>query len=259
MAMMVRTLRLRNFLFLLIFCFRLAEKVTAGTCDLQCQNGGKCTTTAKGVHFCECLLPTALAPDFFRGPLCEQPATMCADTTTFYCANYATCVEVIQGEEYKCANCTAPLGGAHCDSTGKKCAGSGGKRCYNGGLCNFASCICPKAWRGNDNCTLKTPPGIDHLDTHFYASSALVPVRSSVLIGIVFFLGGFVGGLLVLVSLGVKKMNRIIDTPEEKESDPSAEIEMGLREGEKKKYGEGTDEETMRLGADIEEEEDEKA
>ncbi|CAI5994286.1 unnamed protein product [Closterium sp. NIES-64] len=109
-----------------------------------------------GDDFCDCPNPrSALEPEFFVGTECEVPAVMCADTDTFFCGNGAQCVEIVQGEQYSCEGCPLGYGGQHCESRGVQC-GDSGLLCFNGGSCGHSgtSCVCPRQWSGNANCTL---------------------------------------------------------------------------------------------------------
>ncbi|CAI5504499.1 unnamed protein product [Closterium sp. Naga37s-1] len=109
-----------------------------------------------GDDFCDCPNPrSGLEPEFFVGTECEVPAVMCADTDTFFCGNGAQCVEIVQGEQYSCEGCPLGYGGQHCESRGVQC-GDSGLLCFNGGSCGHSgtSCVCPRQWSGNANCTL---------------------------------------------------------------------------------------------------------
>eukprot|EP00270_Netrium_digitus_P022137 TRINITY_DN9801_c1_g1_i2.p1 TRINITY_DN9801_c1_g1~~TRINITY_DN9801_c1_g1_i2.p1 ORF type:complete len:248 (-),score=34.76 TRINITY_DN9801_c1_g1_i2:148-891(-) len=144
--------------FLLLLCLpeTLSSPKRTNYCALNfCENGADCEMSESGTPTCICPKPTPLSPNFFRGKKCEAPAVMCADTTTFYCSNGATCVEIVEGEDYECQGCPDKWGGPHCDVPAIEC---GRTLCYNDAECsvNGDECACPPDWTG-PNCSIPIP------------------------------------------------------------------------------------------------------
>eukprot|EP00850_Spirogloea_muscicola_P015542 SM000120S25691 [mRNA] locus=s120:137675:139748:- [translate_table: standard] len=150
-----------------------ARTPARSSCTAHCLNGGMCRES--GVHDkCDCPAPNATHPTFFLGEHCETPATMCADTNQFFCANGGTCNEIVQGEMYTCEKCDAGFGGEHCTLMGEPCGGGADGHpstfCFNNGTCDqeLEQCVCPEDWLGSDDCSTRTPapdpnapPGLD--------------------------------------------------------------------------------------------------
>eukprot|EP00271_Cylindrocystis_brebissonii_P014214 TRINITY_DN35496_c0_g1_i1.p1 TRINITY_DN35496_c0_g1~~TRINITY_DN35496_c0_g1_i1.p1 ORF type:complete len:284 (+),score=39.74 TRINITY_DN35496_c0_g1_i1:650-1501(+) len=236
---MSRFMFLRPFrvaLLVLLASFFLVNVLAKETCPHECLNGGVCDVNSAGGLYCRCLAPTALEPAFYRGLQCEMPATMCADTVDYYCAMYSTCDEIIQGEVYKCNNCTAPWGGMFCDEMGKEC-GSSGLRCYNGGSCRYSSCNCPSEWRGNANCTLPTPPGQTETEENFFGKPdpelGGVPYRLALMIGFGTLLVILLVACLIVAFLRSRKPKKYIQSLEQdnviflQTGEDAAGLEMG--------------------------------
>lgn len=203
----------RTFLaFSILLFLSLPSHVRSQTCDSPCLHGGTCQVDSLGKGYCECPSPTPLHPIFYRGPHCETRAEQCSDSETFFCANGAYCIEIVQGEKYYCKNCTEPWGGDNCAVQGEEC-GDKGLFCHNGGQCNvFGSCSCPKEWRGSGNCGVRTQAdGSTQGSTNFGGESEGTSVVLLILIIFLVLVCLLLIGRGVYFFLSRRKAQRLVD------------------------------------------------
>ncbi|WCJ22753.1 hypothetical protein M5689_004825 [Euphorbia peplus] len=132
------------------------------TCETTRCKTGVCNNSGT----CICILPdqsTVLDGDrsFMGGKFCDEEMIMCDGSDSFWCENGGKCLEIVQGEKYKC-ECEKGFGGDHCEIKGQKC---GDVYCFNGGGCfgeqEDGVCDCPQNWKGSSDCSIQTIPSSD--------------------------------------------------------------------------------------------------